>query len=199
MEILSNRKCMAFLGSEVQREGAFLEVLSSLKNLDMKQIRNELRVFDFSSGKEFEVDWRGDLGDVIERYRTKFQESAPAASGPGRPKLGVTSKPLTLLPKHWEWLALQPGGGSATVRALIDEAMKTADTAVMPEQAKETTYKFMTVIAGDLPHYEEALRALYKNDGSLFELLISKWPKGVQKHVKRLAQGAFDGKPARLK
>lgn len=199
MEILSNRKCMAFLGSEVQREGAFLEVLSSLKNLDMKQIRNELRVFDFSSGKEFEVDWRGDLGDVIERYRTKFQESAPAASGPGRPKLGVTSKPLTLLPKHWEWLALQPGGGSATVRALIDEAMKTADTAVTPEQAKETTYKFMTVIAGDLPHYEEALRALYKNDGSLFELLISKWPKGVQKHVKRLAQGAFDGKPARLK
>lgn len=191
MDVLSNRKCMAFLGAEVQREGAFLDVLAALKAHDMKEIRNHVRIFDFNSGKEFEVDWRGSLSDVIERYESKFGQTTPATSGPGRPKLGVTSKPLTLLPKHWEWLALQPGGGSATVRALIDEAMKSADVEATPEQAKETAYKFMTVIAGDLSHYEEALRALYKNDEALFDLLVSKWPKGVQKHVKRLAKGAF--------
>ncbi|MFY0534142.1 DUF2239 family protein [Nannocystis pusilla] len=37
-------------------------------------------------------------------------EEPPARTGPGRPKLGVVSREVSLLPRHWEWLERQPSG-----------------------------------------------------------------------------------------
>jgi hypothetical protein len=41
---------------------------------------------------------------------------------PGRPRLGVVAREITLLPGHWEWLARQPGGASGTLRQLVEAA-----------------------------------------------------------------------------
>jgi hypothetical protein len=40
----------------------------------------------------------------------------------GRPKLGVVAREVTLLPRHWEWLATQPGGASVALRRLVEAA-----------------------------------------------------------------------------
>ncbi|WP_363228104.1 DUF2239 family protein [Bdellovibrio sp. ArHS] len=49
----------------------------------------------------------------------------------------------------------------------------------------------MTVMAGDLPGYEEALRCLFAKDGENFKKLISKWPKDIRSHVMMLAKAAL--------
>src|ERR1700742_5035835 len=43
---------------------------------------------------------------------------------PGRPKLGVVPREVTLLPKHWDWLAAQTGGASVALRKLVEEARR---------------------------------------------------------------------------
>mgnify|MGYP003332881544 FL=1 len=48
-----------------------------------------------------------------------FNFREPAKVGPGRPKLGVVSREISLLPRHWEWLEGQPSGASAAIRRLV--------------------------------------------------------------------------------
>jgi hypothetical protein len=48
----------------------------------------------------------------------------PPRRGPGRPRLGVVAREVTLLPGHWEWLASQPGGASVALRRLVDAARR---------------------------------------------------------------------------
>ncbi|MEX3422783.1 DUF2239 family protein [Bacillus sp. HSTU-bmb18] len=50
----------------------------------------------------------------------------------------------------------------------------------------------MTAMAGDQPHYEDALRALYAGDQPRFDISISRWPADVRDHVRRLAAIAFE-------
>lgn len=194
MDILSNRPCAAFENTDLITDGLFLEVLKALKKYDIKDLRNHMRIFDLQSGREIEIDWRGNLPDIIKKYEDKFANPSDVSEdppGPGRPKMGVLAKPVTLLPRHWEWLSRQPSGASAAIRKLLDAAMAKSDSGLNKEQIQESTYKLMQAIAGDLTHYEEALRALYKSDQELFELLISKWPKGLQKIIKQMAKPVF--------
>jgi hypothetical protein len=109
---------------------------------------------------------------------------SPASSKPrGRPKLGVTAREITLLPRQWDWLATQPGGASAAIRRLVEAARKEAPG---PEAAREAAYRFMSHMCGDRPNYEEALRALYRGDADKFETLIAAWPQDVRTYVGRL-------------
>jgi hypothetical protein len=117
--------------------------------------------------------------------------SEKEASGPGRPKLGVISREVSLLPRHWEWLATQPGGASGTLRKLVEEAKKKNSTGSDVKQAQERTYKFMSALAGDMKGYEEALRALYRKDKKAFNANISEWPKDVREHTVELAKAVF--------
>jgi hypothetical protein len=112
-------------------------------------------------------------------------------TGPGRPKLGVTAKEVTLLPDHWEWLARQPGGASVTLRKLVEEAKKKNQAKDLVRQAQDAAYKFMTVMAGDLPQYEEALRALYARDAKKLEKMAASWPKDIREHALKLADAAL--------
>ena len=98
------------------------------------------------------------------------RRTAPAPRGPGRPKLGVVAREITLLPRHWEWLAQQTGGASVAIRKLVDEARRaTATTAIASASAQEAAYRFMSAMAGNLPHFEEAIRALFADDPRRFE------------------------------
>lgn len=112
---------------------------------------------------------------------------SPQRPGRGRPRLGVVPREVTLLPRHWEWLATQPGGASAALRRLVEDARRSGGPADRAREAQTAVYRAMSVLAGDLPGYEEALRVLYAPDDDRFDALIGAWPVDVRDYVSRLA------------
>ena len=109
------------------------------------------------------------------------------ARGRGRPKLGVVAREITLLPRHWDWLAAQPGGASATLRRLVENAKRDGGAEGRRRAAREAAYRFLSAVAGNLPGYEEALRALFAGDAARFETQMADWPKDVRAYALRLA------------
>ena len=166
-------------------------------------------VFDDATGRSIDVDTRGSDEEVAARLtitiapdkRTgtaRSEPSSPPAApngaleeprGRGRPKLGVVPREVTLLPRHWEWLATQPGGASVALRKLVEEARRANAEKDKTRKAHERAYHFMSAIAGDLPGFEEATRALFANDRHKFSELIGTWPSDVRDHATRLAFG----------
>src|SRR5262249_23245255 len=126
-------------------------------------------------------------------YRST-EESTSTPPGPGRPKLGVVAREVSLLPRHWEWLSTQSGGASATLRRLVEESMKGLATSTRERirLAQERTHKFMTAIAGDLPHFEEALRTLYAKDKKKLKEHLVSWPADIRAHVLLLSAPVFE-------
>ncbi|PDH67066.1 MAG: hypothetical protein CNE89_07885 [Sphingomonadaceae bacterium MED-G03] len=134
-------------------------------------------LFDDRTGRQVDID---------------LEDSAPQAPrGRGRPKLGVQAREVTLLPRQWDWLAQQPGGASAVLRRLVDEARKAEGGPTSPRAAMDAAYHFMTAMAGDRPGYEEAIRALYAKDAARFKALSRNWPSGIRDHALALAAPAF--------
>jgi hypothetical protein len=155
-------------------------------------------IFDNATGRSIDVDTRGSDEEVAARLEPFSQPaSAPADSeapaeeprGRGRPKLGVIAREVTLLPRHWEWLSAQPGGASVALRKLVEEARRTNGEKDRTRKAQERAYHFMSAIAGDLPAFEEATRALFANDRLKFGEQIATWPSDVRDHAIRLAFG----------
>jgi hypothetical protein len=138
-------------------------------------------VIDGATGRVVDLDLRGSLSDVLVRF-----ESAPPKPVRGRPRLGVTAREVTLLPRHWEWLAGQSGGASAALRRLVDQARRETVDADARRHTQEVTYRVMTTLAGDLPGYEEATRALFANDRPRFERLTAAWPGDIGGYVREL-------------
>jgi hypothetical protein len=100
----------------------------------------------------------------------------------------VVPKEVTLLPRHWDWLATQPGGPSAALRRLVEEAKRANVAKDRQRVAQGRAYYFMLAIAGDLPGYEEATRALFAGDRAGLERETARWPADVREHALRLAQ-----------
>ena len=46
----------------------------------------------------------------------------------------------------------------------------------------------MTVMAGNLPGFEEALRAFYRKDQARFAELIKPWPKDIRSQIEKLCR-----------
>lgn len=114
-----------------------------------------------------------------------FDPRQPAARpGPGRPKLGVTSREVTLLPRHWEWLSAQPGGASASLRRLIEDARR--DPAHAARERRDAAYAAMSALAGDRPGFEDASRALFAGDTAAFEQRLAAWPPDIADYLRRL-------------
>ncbi|MGI8748066.1 MAG: DUF2239 family protein [Deinococcus sp.] len=138
-------------------------------------------IFDDRTGRLLDFDFRGSLDEVLARA---LPAPAPEVrSGPGRPKLGVVSREVSLLPRHWEWLEGQRGGASAALRRLIDEARKADPEGERRRQSTEAAGRFMTVMAGDRSGYEEASRALYGGDLERLRQGMAGWPGAVRDHV----------------
>ena len=143
-------------------------------------------VFNADSGAVVDLDLRGTEKDVIDRLSNPPVEDTTKR---GRPKLGVVAREVTLLPRHWEWLAHQKGGASVTLRALVEAARK-ADLKAQPSKFRiEAAYRFMTAMAGDFPGYEEAVRALFAEDRSRLEQRINSWPRDIQSETLQFAYG----------
>ena len=147
-------------------------------------------VFDDTTGRQIDLDLSGSITDVFVRLGEEAPEAPPRTAG--RPKLGVTAREVTLLPRHWDWLAEQPGGASAALRRLVEVARNANAPADKLRRAREAAYKFMTALAGNLPDYEEATRALFAGDGVRFGTLIASWPGDVRSYALRLAAPGFE-------
>ena len=203
MPSILSKPTTAFEGSRRLTSGPLIEVALAVKTAVETGSSNPVLVFDDASGRVIDLDLRGTKADVIERLSRRpptvvakpsehENEDASEPRGRGRPKLGVVAREVTLLPRQWEWLATQPGGASAALRRLVDEAKRNGIPRQQRRAAQEAAYQFMLAIAGDLPGYEEATRALFADNHSRLEQWIADWPKDVRTHVLRLAFGAPD-------
>jgi hypothetical protein len=162
---------IAFSGLQRIAEGSLADVAVAL--------RSTPGALAFApDGRLVDIDVRGSEAEIRARL-------APPARSRGRPSLGVQPREVTLLPRQWDWLATQPGGASATLRRLVDAARRSPEADA--RAAHEAAYRFMSAIAGDLPGYEEALRALFAGDGVAMARHMADWPKDVREHALQLA------------
>ena len=182
----------AFAGDRRIAAGALAQVAVTVKQLLDRGGSEAILVFDDDSGKVVEVDFRGLTDDVRRRFA---QPEPPPGRGPGRPKLGVVAREVTLLPRHWDWLAGQPGGASVALRKLVEEARRAHAGRDRVRRAQEVAYRFMSAMAGDRPGFEEAARALFAGERERFAALIEPWPADIRGHLDRLAAGSFDSPP----
>ena len=193
--------CIAFEGDRRIASGGVREVARAAKQTLGRREDASILVFDDASGRPIEIDFRGTVEDVLARLPdvtgvpAALNDAPLAPRGPGRPKLGVVAREITLLPRHWDWLAQQPGGASVAIRRLVEEARRTGEARDRLRQAREAAYRFMSVMAGNRPHYEDAIRALFAGEPVLFEELIAGWPADVRDHASRLAERAFRRDP----
>lgn len=155
-------------------------------------------VFDDATGGPLDLDLRGTLEDCLARVNPQDEAVEPTAAGrrPGRPRLGVVPREVTLLPRHWAWLADQPGGASVALRKLVDGARIANAPEDKRRRAKEAADRFMLAMAGNFPDYEDASRALYAGRRASFDELTEPWPADIRDHARHLARSAFDDPPA---
>ncbi len=199
----SNKLCTAFQGSRLLASGPLADVVLTVKTASESRPDDAVLVFDDLSGRVVDLDLRGSSAEIIARlgqphpvtsgrFRSRAADSNTENAEPrgrGRPKLGVISREITLLPAQWEWLAAQPEGASAIIRKLVDEARRNTG-AQQKKAAQEATYQFMLAIAGDRPGYEEATRALFAHDYVKLEQLIKKWPQDIKAYILQLSAPA---------
>jgi uncharacterized protein len=173
----------AFSGDRLIAFGVLAEVLSAAKAYVDETEDPQLLIFEDRTGRQLDFDFRGSLSEVLTRALPP-----PERVGPGRPKLGVVSREVSLLPRHWEWLESQPQGISASLRRLVEEARKQNPGEQRARKGREALNKFMTAIAGNRPNYEEATRALFASDNTRFEELIADWPEDIRAHLLRVLE-----------
>jgi uncharacterized protein len=176
----------AFLGTTLVHSGPLDRVLTAVKSRFDQDPGAPILLFEDQSGRQVDFDLRGTLAEVLARALPER-----ASTGPGRPKLGVIAREVTLLPRHWEWLEQQPNGASAALRRLVDEARKRDPGAQQVRLVIEATGRFLSAMAGNFGGYEEATRALYTRNRKRFDELIHDWPEDIQLHTRRLIGDAF--------
>ncbi|MBV2161037.1 DUF2239 family protein [Achromobacter denitrificans] len=189
----------AFAGHRILAAGALADVALAVKRALATRSNDPILVFDDLSGKQVDLDLRGDDAAVAERHRAPADAAPPAPEAPdaaaeetqprgrGRPKLGVVAREVTLLPRHWDWLAAQPGGASVVLRKLVEQARRDNESADRRRQRQEAAYRFMSAMAGNLPGFEEATRALYAEDRERFAAQVASWPQDVRGYALGLA------------
>lgn len=173
----------AFVGERLLVSGPLETLLRRVKAHVDRSGEDDLLIFEDETGRQVDFDLRGTADEVVPRALPK--------PGPGRPKLGVVSREVSLLPQHWEWLEAQPHGISATLRRLVDAAKKREPDVARARRAQDAALRFMTALAGNREGFEEACRALYAGDGDRFASFVKRWPKDVRAHAARLAAPAF--------
>lgn len=197
----SSGSCSAFDGTRCIASGELREVAVKVKKLIDQGEALSLLIFDDVSSELVEVDFRGTREDVllrVEHSLVALESTTEASSGetaphrgPGRPRLGVVPREVTLLPRHWEWLNRQPGGTSVALRKLVEEARRVNSDRDNLRTSQESVYRFMHAIAGDLPGFEEAARALFAGDFEQFHERIALWPLDIRDHAGKLSAHAF--------
>lgn len=191
----TERTFTAFSGDRMVATGDIAAVLrKTTQHIDTGQTAPIL-IFDDSTGRQVDFDLRGTAEDALARLASHplFAPAGPGkrpAAGPGRPSLGVVCREVSLLPRHWEWLGAQKGGASAAIRRLVEEARKHGAPGERARAARDAAGAFMWGMAGNLPGFEEASRALFAGDYARLARLSGGWPRDIRRHVAHLADRA---------
>lgn len=185
----------AFIGQQLLVSGPLAEVALAVMEASQRSPTKPVLIFDDTTGRSIDLDLRGTKRDVMARLpsppaNVESPTDDAATSEPrgrGRPKLGVVAREVTLLPRHWEWLGSQPGGASVALRKLVDEARRASGDRDRHRAARDAAYHFMSAMAGNLPGFEEASRALFAGERRRFGEHIAGWPDDVRGHIVKLA------------
>ncbi len=181
--MVSESVFVAFAGLRRVASGPLRDVLPVLKQRFERDSSELVLVFDVETGKQVDFDLRGSLAEVLER-------TLPAPRGPGRPRLGVTSREISLLPRQWQWLEQQPSGISAALRRLVEHASKTQPGSERAKNQRGALSQILSALAGNLPGYEEACRALFAGEDQRFALAIASWPEDIRLYALQHASEA---------
>jgi len=212
--------CTSFEGTRRIATGDLARVALRTKEVVDRGESAPVLIFDDATGELVEVDFRGSPADVLRRIEAQNRHAAiasptapsdaiapadatapnaptaheppPPPRGPGRPKLGVVAREVTLLPRHWDWLSAQPGGASVALRKLVEDARRTSAPRDRVRRAQEAAYRFMSAMAGNLPGFEEAARSLFAGNRDRFAAETDAWPADVRDHARKMADAAFD-------
>lgn len=184
----------AFTGPHRLAGGAILDVALAVKAALAKDPEAPVLTFNDVTGAVVDLDLRGGTEEIADRLAEQFPQSPEeteieAPRGPGRPKLGVVAREVTLLPRHWEWLGTQRGGASHALRRLVDEARRADQGASDIRVRRDAAYRFMSAMAGNLSGFEEASRALFASDAARFGEQSASWPEDIRAHIRKLAWG----------
>src|SRR5579862_1262445 len=171
---------IAFSGTKRIASGDLAEVMPHVKAALEADKWTQVLIFDAETSEPVDFDFRAQPERPEETKR------------PGRPRLGVVAREVTLLPRHWDWLATQPGGASVALRKLVDHARTANREKDRRRLAQESAYRFMSAIAGNEPGFEEATRALFAGNRDRFHAEIDAWPADIRDHAKTLATASFD-------
>ncbi|CAN5320748.1 DUF2239 family protein [soil metagenome] len=212
MTIERNSLCTSFAGSRMIATGNLLEVaVQTKRSLDAGE-KETILIFDDETSNQIEIDFRGQVEALKNRLNQQSTTAQPlineigdstdstnnsdriesSARGRGRPKLGVVAREVTLLPRHWEWLNQQPGGASVALRKLVEDAKRANVYKDERRAAQDSTYRFISAMAGNQAGFEEATRALFAADSSRFFQKIESWPPDITAHVKKISTKALD-------
>jgi hypothetical protein len=195
-----NSHCTAFDGSRCIASGELVEVIKTVKEALVKGEALSILIFDDENSEIVEVDFRGTMDEVLKSLGNPSEIADSSADvireeiihrGPGRPKLGVIPREVTLLPRHWEWLNSQPGGASVALRKLVEEARRINSDRDQLRNSQGGVYRFMSAMAGDLPGFEEAARALFAGNHEKFNENVTTWPVDILNHLQKLSLHAF--------
>jgi len=182
-----NQTFAAFEGHRRLAGGSLRVVTRAVKAAMDQGTKQPILVYEDGTGRLTDIDLR-----EIDKEIAALSQDADASRGRGRPKLGVVAREVTLLPRHWDWLASQPGGASVALRKLVEQARRSSGDKDRRRSAQEAAYRFMSSIAGDLPGFEEAARALFAYDRRHFGELIATWPEDVRDYAIKLAFADLD-------
>jgi hypothetical protein len=191
---------IAFDGHRRIASGSLAAVALAVKRAIGGGAVGPVLVFDNATGRSIDIDTRGADDEITARFTPAASDVQNAdeadreatqseARGRGRPRLGVIAREVTLLPRHWDWLATQPGGASVALRKLVEGARRANAQRDGRRAAHERAYHFMSAMAGDLPCFEEAARGLFADDRACFGELIAGWPVDVRDHAFALGFG----------
>lgn len=202
---MSSGNILAFAGRSLVARGELAEVALAVYDSEAHRRGELVLLIDADTGREFDIDLSGSREALAARHASRGADAGEADGdaevgevrprGRGRPRLGVVGREVTLLPRHWAWLEQQRGGASATLRRLVDAARKASESGEARRRAQDRTQRLMSALAGDLPGFEEAARALYAGDGERFERETAAWPEDLRSVARELAAEAFEETP----
>jgi hypothetical protein len=193
MATMAHGNCTAFQSTRRIASGSVAEVAAKVKAVIDEGEPSAILIFDDATADPIEIDFRGSVQDVIARLTARYdgERCEDQPRGPGRPKLGVVAREVTLLPRHWEWLARLPGGASVALRKLVEVARRANKGEDRRRKAEASAYRFMAAMAGNEPGFEQAARALFRGNHDQFTAIIARWPHDVADYVEKLAVSAF--------
>ena len=183
----SEARFVGFAGKARIAAGALPLVAAAARRELDRDPNAAVLIFDRQTAEVVDLDLRGTEQEVAVRHA----QAAVVPAGRGRPKLGVVAREVTLLPRHWEWLASQPGGASVALRKLVETARKSGAGDLRARNA--VAYRFMSAMAGDFPGFEDAARALFAGDRAQLEAHTVRWPRDVREEALRFVDGPAVG------